>query len=493
MADNTVKMTFQAVVQGAVGEINKLKGALEQLNNSTLGKTVKGLTGFNLSTLASSEMLLQVGKALKKTITDYSEYAEAMDKSSKLAGVSVDEMSRLTQAADDFRVSQDSLKTAMGMALKNGFTPTIENLAKLSDEFIAIKDPADRAALASKIFGRGWQEIAPLLLKGGDAIRSGTAAIADNLVVTDKAVQANNEYIKAMDDLGDAWTGVKNSAAQTILPALTDIINALNGNTNEASIAGGGTAGKSNLQLALEALKKPMDDVVPVGKDMNEMLYDTGPASEAATAGLVPLADATNNADAAMRKYSAALLFTIASKALGDNEEAVLALAQRMGLVDEKTVLATKKAKEYADMLNDPTNRISLETYNNLVSGLADSLDRLESKTITVTYNQVTTGTAPNGYWQAEGGNGSTQTGRASGGPVMAGNPYLWQESAITRPETFVPSQNGYVLTKQDAQAALSGAAGGRGGNTYNIHWNGDYRQLAAELDRQAQLRRLMA
>jgi len=473
--DTNVNIIITAKDQASKA-ISSLKGNLEKLNQSGIGKTVEGLTGFNLTSIGSAGAVIALGNAVKKAVTDWSDYAEQMDKSAKLAGVSTEEMSRLTQAADDFRVSQDALKTAMGMALKNGFTPTIDNLAKLSDEFIAIKDPADRAALASKIFGRGWQEVAPLLLKGGDAIRAGTAAIADNLVVTDEAVQANNEYIKAMDDLDDAMTGMKNQLAQGVIPSWTKFIELLNSPnaTSAAKLIDAifrGTALESDVLAAQRAAVSLAEGVAA---DTNELIKVKAAADEAAPP-IGFLADATNNADAAMRSYSDALLFSIASQGL--TEEAALALAQRMGLVDEKTVLATKKTKEYQKMLQE--GKIDLDTYNALVNGLADSMDRLHDVAVTVTYNQVTTGTAPSGAYQITGGAGSTQTGRASGGPVYAGNPYLWQESAVTRPETFVPSTNGYVLTKQDAQAALAGAGGGRGDINITVYGANDPQSTA--------------
>jgi hypothetical protein len=44
----------------------------------------------------------------------------------------------------------------------------------------------------------------------------------------------------------------------------------------------------------------------------------------------------------------------------------------------------------------------------------------------------------------------------ASGGPVMAGQRYLAGESTFSRPETFVASQSGYMLTRQDAIEAVA-------------------------------------
>lgn len=204
----------------------KIKGVSDKVDG--LGKKSKtsslGITEFN-SALAIAEKVIQgAGQVLDQTVGAWSEYAEAMGKAAKNAGVSSEEMSRLTQAADDFRVEQSVLESAMALALKNGFVPTIVNIAKLSDEYLAIKDPAERAEFASKTFGRSYVEIVPMLMQGGDAIRAGTAAIADNLVVTEKAIRENEKYIAAQDNLADSWQGLKNSAGEFLIPYATALL-----------------------------------------------------------------------------------------------------------------------------------------------------------------------------------------------------------------------------------------------------------------------------
>lgn len=52
----------------------------------------------------------------------------------------------------------------------------------------------------------------------------------------------------------------------------------------------------------------------------------------------------------------------------------------------------------------------------------------------------------------------------AFGGPASAGGTYLWQESAMSRPEVFVPGTSGAVLTRQQAES-MFGAHGGGGGD----------------------------
>ncbi|MCZ2459149.1 MAG: hypothetical protein LC128_05945 [Chitinophagales bacterium] len=85
--------------------------------------------------------------------------------------------------------------------------------------------------------------------------------------------------------------------------------------------------------------------------------------------------DATNNAEAAMRTYTEALLFKIASEGL--SEEAALQLAYSMGLVDEKTVYATEKVNIYKDMLEQGI--ITEETFISLTTTLGDEMDKIPS------------------------------------------------------------------------------------------------------------------
>src|SRR3972149_2570892 len=94
---------------------------------------------------------------------------------------------------------------------------------------------------------------------------------------------------------------------------------------------------------------------------MNEMLRDAADVIPPVTAATWPLADATNSANEAMKKYNDTLLFNLASKVFGENEEAILALAQRMGLVDSATVTANTNTKEFPDMLLE--KKMSPEAY----------------------------------------------------------------------------------------------------------------------------------
>lgn len=180
-----------------------------------------------VGTIGLAAAVYKAGQAVVDSVRDWADYADGMRLSAQMAGVTTEEMSRLSQAADDFRVPMETMQRSMEMALKNGFAPTIDNIADLSDKLIGISDPAARAAAASKIFGKSYADMMPFLLAGGDAIRSATTNIDANLVVTEEAARQAKKYKDELDNLGDTWTGLKNVLGKFLVPVATNIFSTL--------------------------------------------------------------------------------------------------------------------------------------------------------------------------------------------------------------------------------------------------------------------------
>lgn len=206
-------------------------------------------------------------------------------------------------------------------------------------------------------------------------------------------------------------------------------------------------------------------------------------AEEAATAQQ-EVADATNNADAAMRSYSESLLFKIASEGL--SAEAAYDLAVKMGLVDQNTVAATKQVNIYKQLLDDGI--ITQAQYNKLVKDLAEDIENLpEGKRLEIDHNiddvmadlaelerrkidrlpvilELDTSAVDNYRPPTKIGtvryNAAYETTRAVGGAVQGGAPYTWQEYGY-RGELFVPSADGFIMSRADAERALSKALAG--------------------------------
>jgi hypothetical protein len=214
--------------KSATGNFQKLK--------ETLGDAVKGMTGFDLATIGVAGVLTMATNEARKAITEYSSYVEQVDKMTMATGMGAEEMSRLVQVADDFRVDVGQLEGALGMALKNGFEPTTANLAKLADEINGISSPTERAKRMTEIFGKSWETVIPLLDRGGAAIREASNNISDGLTVTEEAIKANREYVAAVDELGDSWTSFTNTLARDTLPVLTELLNRVNEGTKETEL-----------------------------------------------------------------------------------------------------------------------------------------------------------------------------------------------------------------------------------------------------------------
>jgi hypothetical protein len=200
--------------------INDTNKGLKNMK-SGLNDVVRELTGFNLGTIGAVGGVVALGNMAKQSITNFSAYAESVDKMSMSTGMAVEEASRLVQISDDVRIGQESVEQAMKMGLQNGFVPTIESIAKLSDEYRQYKDPAERAAAMQDVFGKSWEDLVPLLEQGGDSIRTRAAEIEDGMIVTKEAAEANRQYQKSLDDLADAWTGVQNAFAKDAIADLS--------------------------------------------------------------------------------------------------------------------------------------------------------------------------------------------------------------------------------------------------------------------------------
>ena len=107
-------------------------------------------------------------------------------------------------------------------------------LAEMADEYVNTEDKTQFAEKAIAVFGKQYATLIPLFSQGGQKLREATDAVADNLVVTNKEIDASREYEIAVDNLGDAWTGVKNEIGNAVIPVLTKLLNTINEN-KEAS------------------------------------------------------------------------------------------------------------------------------------------------------------------------------------------------------------------------------------------------------------------
>jgi hypothetical protein len=478
-----------------VGEAAETAGTKAKDSGSKWDSLMGSFTGINQAIGIAKEAYATLKGVYDEVITKTVDYADEVRELSRLIGATPEDASKLIQAADDVFISFDSLTTAMTIAIKNGIEPTVEGMGELADEYLAIEDPIDRTKFLLENFGRSGADLAPLMELGADGIKElGDAAADTGLVLSEDALKATRDYEIAVDNMGDTWNGVTTQIGLAVIPTLNKLIDSLDDGVAETkAYADGHKLLKAALKAGVitneeykEALKK-LNAETEIGQDLTlalanvtdtlsvasiaagqtvdmtaESLIAQSIAAAQAKTDTENLTAATLSADEATRAYSESLLFAIASEGL--DAEAALQLAYKMGLVDEKTVYATEKINTWSQMLNN--GEIDLETYNALVKGLSDSLEGLPSDVNVDVSMALRTDdvdrylanlnrsvTIPVYFGVVSGANQA----QAVGGSVYEGNPYNWQEYGY-RGELFVPSSNGFVLSRADAERAISSA-----------------------------------
>ena len=221
MARSTLEVIIQLTKKGG-GDKDTIRG----LNDvKRAWSTVLGVVGGVTAAYAI------VDKVFIQNANRAADYALKIDDLSRVTGIQVDQMSRLVQAADDVRISQETLTTGLEFAVRQGFKPSIEWLGQMADRIQQMPPGAQRAEEAIRLFGKAsGPDMLRLLELGEDGIAEYMAAIDGSLVVTDSGVERAREYKAAVDELNDAWTGFTTGVGMGSIPVLTTLAKGLQGN-----------------------------------------------------------------------------------------------------------------------------------------------------------------------------------------------------------------------------------------------------------------------
>ena len=197
------------------------------------------LGGMSTAALAGGAALVGLGAFVAQGVGKLTELTDNVRKFRDASGASWEESSRLSEAMGDLGINSDASAGAMGRLAKavdadklgeygiaveyaaDGSTDLIGTLGNVADEFSATTDPAERAGMASAIFGRSWVDLAPILSRGSAGIKELTDGVEDSKIVTEESAAAQLEYKLAMDDLQGAIDGLQTSMASDLIPTLT--------------------------------------------------------------------------------------------------------------------------------------------------------------------------------------------------------------------------------------------------------------------------------
>ena len=284
------------------------------------------------SVVGLAKQAFQVAKkVVEETVGEFTTYAKTVEDMARVTGSSVEEVSRLIQVSDDLQISTASLEQAMAGAVRKGIDPSVDSIASLSDQYLALAPGLKRSQFLVEKFGRSGLEMAKLMEQGGDKIREMGAAVDDSLIITDEAIEANQEYYAAMDDLNDIIQGVKLEFAQGLIPVLSKVAKLME------EVRKKGEEGKSGFQEEAKQILETSDSYEAYLDEMERSLNAIG------------------------ESYEATLLYNDGITDMGSREE---------WLTDQKGAL-TEREWDYIRAVKNGT--VKVQTYTEATQALADA------------------------------------------------------------------------------------------------------------------------
>lgn len=161
-----------------------------------------------------------IDKVLDATVGKYVTYAAEVRRAADATGMSTEETSRLIQVLDDVKIEYGALEKVIQ---KNAdiYDYSTNGLAAMSAEYLSLTSKTEQAAFMEERFGKGWISFVPLMKKGEESIRAMSAAVNENMIVTEKSSLEVQAYELSVNNLKDLWDGYTNSVGAKWVPGLT--------------------------------------------------------------------------------------------------------------------------------------------------------------------------------------------------------------------------------------------------------------------------------
>ena len=224
-------------------DLSNVKKDTDKLSDGFAG--LKGAVGSLLPAVTVAAVVTGFTQMLKASM----EYGDNMEEMSQRTGMGTDALQGLSYAA---KVSGSSINEVeigvkrMQVAITNasqGAASSVEAFNRLGISIYAIKnlspenqfimianaiskisDPTIKAAAAVEIFGRSGTALLPMM-NDMDALMAKARSLG--IILSQEDIAAMAKANDAADTLGIAWQGLTNRISIGLLPALTEMINAL--------------------------------------------------------------------------------------------------------------------------------------------------------------------------------------------------------------------------------------------------------------------------
>jgi hypothetical protein len=228
---------FKSAVGDAEGGMNKFKAgstaALDAVKANAGAFAIAGAAAFVKFAISGIDAFQKLALSAKK-------FSDA-------TGLAVKDASRYMEAAGDIGVPVEALTTAIGklnktigmdankvrdlgvdlVYLDNGALDVNETFLNTIERIKGIKDPAEKAKIATQLLGKGWQGMSELIAMGADDLKKSLASVDDSKIIDKDEVKKAEDYRAAMDTLRDSFEKMAINLGERLIPKVADLLELL--------------------------------------------------------------------------------------------------------------------------------------------------------------------------------------------------------------------------------------------------------------------------
>ena len=337
---------------------------------------------------------------------------------------------------------------------EGGFVDANEAFLRAVDYLGQIKDPAEKAREGVRLFGKGWQQVAPLIEEGAERIRERLQAVSEQKIITREEFQRAKDFRDSLDDLKDNGEDLAIALGETLVPVLSDLFELLGkvfgvvkdvvgavGNFGDkvADLTGaGGIKDVTEKIREFQAVGRLLGETVQteIVANLEELSEETLPDVTYewdSFLGELNRQDAFDGAKRSIAEVKQALADAFSGEAVDSAafEGSVRDAQRRIGDVVDSLLEAGTLSRSEANAILFNLKVLGIEGLEYALALLENPALRIDSANISMRPNTV--------YVPGLG----TFPARAGGGPVSAGMPYLVGERG---PELFVPGASGNIV-----------------------------------------------
>jgi hypothetical protein len=226
-------------------QVGQAEGAMGKFKAGS--KSVMDSVKANSATFATAAGAAFVTFAAKG-VTAFQDLALSADKFAGATGLAVEEASRLLEVTGDLGIEAGSVETAIGKMNQNlGKSPDLfkelgvqveyakdgtvdanETFLNVIDRLNRIKDPAQKAKVATQLLGKGWRDMSQLIMMGSDDLRKSLAQVSDAKTISPEEAAKAKKFRDNMNDLKDTVEDLSLQIGEVLVPAIANVVETAN-------------------------------------------------------------------------------------------------------------------------------------------------------------------------------------------------------------------------------------------------------------------------